>query len=255
MSEGTLMPYQLTGDLGVNSEVGVILPTYREAENIGKLIVEIENLPLSTSILVIDDSSPDKTAEIVKNLQKKYGNILLCVRPEKSGLGTAITDGFKIFLSLKTSPRFIVTMDADYSHNPKAIPQLLSNMQCGCGIIIGSRYCRGGKTVGWPFTRKIISRAANTVAKSVVGFKLNDCTNGFRCYSTSFLKEAIGSLHCQTYEIQIETVKQAFSRGFGIKEVPILFVNRKRGKSKLTLTEVQSYISYILKTVAYGRKR
>jgi dolichol-phosphate mannosyltransferase len=246
------MSCQLTGDLNVNSEIGVILPTYREAENIGKLIVEIENLPLNSSILVIDDSSPDKTAEIVKDLQKKYGNIILCVRPKKSGLGTAITEGVKIFLSLKTSPQFIVTMDADYSHNPQAILQLLSNMQSGCGVVIGSRYCRGGKTAGWPFTRKIISRAANIVAKSVVGLKLDDCTSGFRCYSTRFLKEAIGSLHSQTYEIQIETVKQALSRGFAVKEVPILFVNRKRGKSKLTLAEIQSYVSYVLTTVAHG---
>jgi dolichol-phosphate mannosyltransferase len=249
------MSYELTGDLGVNSEVGVILPTYREAENIEKLIIEIENLPLNASILVIDDSSPDKTAEIVKDLQKKYYNIILCIRPKKGGLGTAITEGFKIFLSLKTSPQFIVAMDADYSHNPKAILQLLSNMQSGCGIVIGSRYCRGGKTVGWPFTRKIISRAANIVAKSVVGLKLDDCTSGFRCYSTRFLKEAIGSLHSQTYEIQIETVKQALSRGFGVKEVPILFVNRKRGKSKLTSAEIQSYISYIFKTVTHARNR
>jgi dolichol-phosphate mannosyltransferase len=249
------MSSRLTGNLEVSSEVGVILPTYREAENIEKLIVEIENLPLNTSILVIDDSSPDRTAEIVKNLQKKYSNILLCVRPKKSGFGTAITDSFKIFLSLKNSPRFIVTMDADYSHNPKAMLRLLSNMQSGCGIVIGSRYCRGGKTVGWPFTRKIISRAANIVAKSVVGLRLNDCTSGFRCYSAHFLKEAIGSLHSQTYEIQIETVKQALLRGFDVKEVPIMFVNRKRGKSKLTLTEIQSYMSYVLKTVARGQNR
>jgi len=249
------MSAQLTGDLKVSSEVGVILPTYREAENIEKLIAEIEALPLNTSILVIDDSSPDRTAEIVKGLQKKYGNILLYVRPKKGGLGTAITDGFKIFLSLENSPRFIVTMDADYSHNPKAMLQLLSNMKSGCGIVIGSRYCRGGKTAGWPYARKIISQTANIAAKSVVGLSLNDCTSGFRCYSTHFLKEAISSLHSQTYEIQIETVKQALLRGFSVKEVPILFVNRKRGKSKLTLAEIQSYVSYVLKTVAHGQNR
>ena len=242
------MSYQLTGDLGVNSEVGVILPTYREAENIANLIDEIENLKLNTSILVIDDSSPDRTAETVKNLQKKYSNILLCIRPRKRGLGTAITDGFKIFLSLKSAPKFIVTMDADYSHNPKAVPQLLSKMQSGCGIVIGSRYCRGGKIAGWSGARKIISRTANVVAKFLVGLKLRDCTSGFRCYSTRFLKVAIGSLHSQTYEIQIETVRQALLRGFSVKESPILFVNRKHGKSKLTLTEIQSYISYVFKT-------
>jgi dolichol-phosphate mannosyltransferase len=249
------MSYQVTGDVGFNAEVGVILPTYREAENITKLIDEIEGLPLNTSILVIDDSSPDRTAEIVENLQKKYGNIVLCVRPKKSGFGTAITDGFKIFLSLKFSPKFIVTMDADYSHNPKSIPQLLSNMQSGCGIVIGSRYCRGGKITGWSFTRKIISRTANVIAKFLVGLKLRDCTSGFRCYSTRFLKVAIGSLHSQTYEIQIETVRQALSRAFSVKETPILFVNRKRGKSKLTLSEVQSYISYILKAATRGRNK
>ena len=246
------MSFQLTGDLKVTSDVGVILPTYREAENIASLIEDIKNLPFNTSILVIDDSSPDRTEEIVKILQKKYGNILLCVRPEKSGLGTAITDGFKIFLSSKHPPKFIVTMDADYSHNPKAMPQLLSGMQSGCGIVIGSRYCKGGKIDGWPFTRKIISRAANIVAKFLMDLKPRDCTSGFRCYSAAFLKVAIGSLHSQTYEIQIETVRQALSRGFSVKEVPILFVNRKLGKSKLSLTEIQSYASYIFKTAARG---
>jgi len=246
------MSFQLTGALKGTSDVGVILPTYREAENIGNIIEDIENLPLNASILVIDDSSPDRTAEVVKKLQAKYGNILLCVRPKKSGLGTAITDGFKIFLSSKCPPKFIVTMDADYSHNPKAIPQLLSNMQSGCGIVIGSRYCKGGKISGWPFTRKIISQAANAVARVLMGFKLRDCTSGFRCYSTSFLKVAIGSLHSQTYEIQIETVRQSLSRGFNVKEVPILFVNRKLGKSKLTLTEIQGYLSYTFKTASRG---
>jgi dolichol-phosphate mannosyltransferase len=246
------MSLQLNGALKGASDVGVLLPTYREAENIDNIIEDIENLPLKTSILVIDDSSPDKTAEVVKKLQTKYGNILLCVRPKKSGLGTAITDGFKIFLSFQFPPKFIVTMDADYSHNPKAIPQLLSNMQSDCGIVIGSRYCKGGKISGWPFTRKIISRAANAVARFLMGFKLRDCTSGFRCYSTNFLKVAIGSLHSQTYEIQIETVRQSLLRGFNVKEVPILFVNRKLGKSKLTLAEIQGYLSYTFKTASRG---
>ena len=234
--------------------MGVILPTYREAENIANLVDEIETLPLDTSILVIDDSSPDRTADVVKNLQKKYGNIILCVRPEKSGLGTAITDGFKIFLSLRFPPKFIMTMDADYSHNPKTIPALLSKMQTGCGIVIGSRYCRGGEITGWSWTRKIISRTANLVAKFLVGLKLHDCTSGFRCYSTNFIRSAIRSLHSQTYEIQIETLRQALSRNFSVKETPILFVNRKRGKSKLSLAEIQSYISYVFKATLHRRR-
>jgi dolichol-phosphate mannosyltransferase len=235
--------------------VGVILPTYCEAQNIERLIVEIESLPLNTSILVIDDSSPDGTADIVKKLQAKYPNILLLVRPRKRGLGTAITDGFKIFLSLKNVPDSVVTMDADYSHNPEDLPRLVSNMRNGSGLVIGSRYCRGGKTAGWPCGRKIISRGANAIARSVLDLRLHDCTSGFRCYSTSFLRETINHLHSHTYEIQIETIKQAHLKGFTAAEIPILFVNRKRGKSKLSAVEIKSYLSYIFKTVMPKRNR
>jgi len=242
--------YQLTGNLDVNAPIGVILPTYSEAQNIEGLITDIEKLPLNTSILVIDDSSPDKTAEIVRNLQKKYDNVFLCVRPQKSGLGNAITDGFKTYLSLKNPPRVIVTMDADYSHDPKAIPQLVQHLQPGVGIVVGSRYCRGGNTAGWSWSRKFLSRTANIAANSIVRLKVRDCTSGFRCYSTEFLKAAIGSLHSQTYEIQVETLRQAVSRGFKVAEVPILFVNRKRGKSKLKSGEIQGYASYIFEVYA-----
>lgn len=241
------MRHQLLSGNMVPSQVGVILPTYREAGNISKLIDDLEDLKLEASILVIDDSSPDQTAEIVREKQKQYGNVRLHVRPQKNGLGSAITDGFKIFLSSFNVPNYIVTMDADYSHDPKALPQILSNMNVDTGIVIGSRYVKGGKIVGWPSTRKIISKIANYIAKASLGLKLKDCTSGYRCYSTEFLKVAIGSLHSQTYEIQIETVRQAVLRNFVVKETPILFVNRKHGKSKLTWTEIKSFISYTLK--------
>jgi dolichol-phosphate mannosyltransferase len=241
------MVYDLVGNTGLESKIGVLLPTYREAENIANLISDIEDLKLDASILVIDDLSPDGTAEIVQEMQKKYGNILLYVRPEKTGLGTAITDGFKIFLSLPNGPKYVVTMDADYSHNPKAIPQLLSSMDDSCGLVIGSRYCRGGKTDGWPLTRKIISRTANMIARSWLRLKMHDCTSGFRCYSTDFLKAAVSNFHSTTYEIQIETIRQAVLRKFAVKETPILFVNRKSGKSKLTFAEIKSYLTYTLK--------
>ena len=242
---------QREGNSEVNSQIGVILPTYCEAQNIGKLIAEIEDLPLNASILVIDDSSPDGTADAVRKLQAKYPNLLLLVRPKKSGLGSAITDGFRVFLSLKNVPEFVVTMDADYSHNPADLPRLVSNMGSGCDLAIGSRYVIGGKTEGWPYSRKLISRGANAIARGVLGLKLHDCTSGFRCYSTSFLKQTIKYLHSQTYDIQIETVKQAHSQNFKVKEVPILFVNRKQGKSKLSLLEIENYVSYIFKTVVH----
>ncbi len=245
-----LMTYQLIGNSLVNYEVGLILPTYGEADNISKLIDDIENLKLNASILVIDDSSPDGTADIVRQKQSQYPNIVLYSRPKKTGLGTAITDGIKIFLSAKHPPKYVFTMDADYSHNPQDIPQLLATMkECDCGIVIGSRYIKGGKIDGWPFTRKVISKTANLIARASLGLKLKDCTSGYRCYSTQFLKEAISNLHSQTYEIQIETIRQAALKKFNVKETPILFVNRKRGKSKLSWTEIKSYLSYTTKAV------
>jgi hypothetical protein len=115
--------------------------------------------------------------------------------------------------------------------------------------VIGSRYCKGGRIVGWPLTRRIISRIANTIAISVAHLKLYDCTSGFRCYSTLFIKASISNLHSTTYEIQIETAKQARIQGFGITEVPILFVNRKRGKSKMSVSEIRGFFFYILKVM------
>jgi dolichol-phosphate mannosyltransferase len=244
------MVYQLIGNSNLSSEIGVILPTYGEAENISKLIDDIENLKLDASILVIDDSSPDGTAQIVVEKQTQYPNIALYNRVKKTGLGTAITDGFKIFLSVKQPPKYVFTMDADYSHNPQDIPKLLATMmECNCGIVIGSRYVKGGRIAGWPFTRKIISKTANLIARASLGLKLKDCTSGFRCYSTKFLEETIGNLHSHTYEIQIETVRQASLRKFNVEEMPILFINRKRGKSKLSWTEIKSYLSYTMKAV------
>jgi dolichol-phosphate mannosyltransferase len=226
----------------------VILPTYCEAENIERLIQSIQKLGINPLIVVIDDSSPDGTSDVVARLQEKYDNILLMLRPTKRGLGSAITEGFRLLLSLPNPPDYIVTMDADYSHNPEDIPKLIESAKKGYDLVIGSRYCRGGETVGWHFARLLISRCANLIASTVVGMRLDDCTSGFRCYTSRYVKDVLENLHSQTYEIQIETVKQAGVKGFQVKEIPITFVNRKRGKSKLTKNEVQSFLSYIIKT-------
>ena len=247
--------YQLIGNFPMASEISVILPTYSEAENIAMLIEQIESLPFSISILVIDDSSPDETAAIVKNLQRKYPNILLCSRPRKSGLGTALTDGFRILLSLKSPPNLIVTMDADYSHTPTNLPKLLPPFKKRCGIVIGSRYCRGGLINGWPWKRRIISRIANILVKKLLNLKPYDCTSGFRCYSTEFLKLATDSLNSKTYEIQIETLRKAINWNFAIREIPISFTDRKSGKSKLNLPALQNYFYFILKNIIQEQSR
>lgn len=244
------MRYELVGDSIGGSEVGILLPTYQEADNISNLIDDIEGLNLNASILVIDDSSPDKTEAIVRQKQQKYTNILLCIRPKKSGLGTAITDGFKFYLSQSEPPKYVFTMDSDYSHNPKDIPRLLEQMrEADCGIVIGSRYTKDGRIEGWPLSRKILSKTANTIAKFLLGLKPKDCTSGFRCYSTKFLKETIDNFHSHTYEIQIETIRQASLRHFCVRETPVLFVNRKIGKSKLSWNEIKGFLSYTLKAI------
>jgi len=228
--------------------VAVVLPTYCEAENIESLIKELQKLKLNLMITVIDDSSPDGTAEIVKKLQEKYDNIVLSVRPKKLGLGTAIITAFQSVLSLKNQPDYIITMDADYSHNPQDIPKLIDVARSGYDLVIGSRYCEGGRIIGWHFMRWLISRVANLIASTVVGTRIHDCTSGLRCYSKHYVKTVLPNLHSQTYEIQIETVKQARLRGFEVMEIPITFENRKRGKSKLTRAEFQCFLSYVIKT-------
>lgn len=235
----------IEGNLAVNSDTGVLLPTYCEAANVEKLIQELMSLNPKITILVIDDSSPDGTAEKVRDLQRKYENLLLLVRPQKSGLGTAITDGFKVFLSLENPPQRIITMDADFSHNPKEIPKLIEPIQRGYDLVIGSRYVRGGGTRDWGIFRMTVSKIANLITRVRIDAKISDFTSGMRCYSTKLVKSMINDLHSHTYEIQIETIRQAHTRNFKIQEAPIMFINRKNGKSKLSINEIRDFLSYI----------
>lgn len=237
----------IEGNLNIKSEIGVILPTYCEAANIERLVSEIENLDLNLSILVIDDSSPDGTGVIARALQRKHENILLFTRPGKTGLGTAITDGFKVFLSLENPPKYIVTMDADYSHNPKDLPGIVAAAKKGNGLAIGSRYCKGGRIENWSPLRLLTSHVANTIASFRVKARIHDYTSGLRCYSTKLVRAIVHDLHSQTYEIQIETIRQACRRRFNVREVPMTFVNRKKGKSKLSTNEIKEFITYIIR--------
>jgi dolichol-phosphate mannosyltransferase len=236
----------IEGNLRLKSQIGVILPTYCEAANLERLVDEIEDLGLPLSILVLDDSSPDGTGDIARDIQKKNKNVLLLTRPKKSGLGTAITDGFKVFLSLESPPKYIITMDADFSHNPKEIPRLIAASAKGYDLIVGSRYCEDGGTQDWSIMRLAISKVANLITKYTISAGISDYTSGMRCYSTSLVREMIRDLHSQTYEIQIETIRQATLRKSKVKEIPITFVNRKKGKSKLSINEIKDFLSYIL---------
>ncbi len=200
-------------------------------------------------LLVIDDSSPDETRSIVENLNEKYGNILLLKRPRKMGLGTAIRDGFELLLSQPNPPKYIITMDADYSHNPYDIPKLLEFAKSGYDLVVGSRYCEGGSAKGWTVFRRITSMVANRMARSLIQVQVNDFTSGFRCYSRRCIQDVLSKLHSQTYEIQIETIRQAKLHNLKVGEFPITFENRKKGKSKLSLSEIIAFSDYILKVL------
>ena len=247
MEKSTTSGKKFETDSQNGQTVAVVLPTYCETENIKRLIQELQELKLNLLITVIDDSSPDGTAEIVRKLEEKYDNLILFVRSKKLGLGTAIISAFRSIISFKNQPDYIITMDADYSHNPQDIPRLIRAAGNGYDLVIGSRYCEGGRIIGWHRMRWLISRVANLIASLVIGVKIHDCTSGLRCYSKRYVEKVLPDLHSQTYEIQIETVRQACKRRFSIKEVPMIFVNRKRGKSKLTPNEIKGFVSYIMK--------
>jgi dolichol-phosphate mannosyltransferase len=235
--------------MDTDPRVAIILPTYCEAENIGDIIHAIENLNLNSTILVVDDSSPDETQNIIAKLREKYENILLLKRPHKMGLGTAITDGFRFLLSLPKPPTYIIAMDADYSHNPQDIPRLLNLAEKGCDLVIGSRYCQEGQVKGWTLTRLLISKVANKLTGKIINLQLSDFTSGFRCYSKGYLTKALPHLHSETYEIQIETLRQAKLQSSKIGEIAVVFENRKKGKSKLSLTEIAAFSKYLLRVL------
>lgn len=230
-------------------DAAVILPTYCEAENIENLVSTIENLGINLSIVVVDDSSPDGTGEIVRKLQEIYPGLMLLSRPRKAGLGTAITESFRFILSWPNPPDYLVTMDADHSHDPQDIRRLLGQAKKGSDVVIGSRYCGGGEVKGWNFRRVMISRVANRITAGLVGLPINDFTSGFRCYSREYVQKVLPKLHSETYEIQIETLRQARLHLARVTETPITFTNRKMGKSKLTKNEILSFLLYMLRTL------
>lgn len=235
--------------MDTNPNVAIILPTYCEAENITDIIHSIQNLKLNSILLVVDDSSPDGTRNIIEMLREKYNNILLLKRPYKMGLGTAITDGFRFLLSLPKPPRYIITMDADFSHAPKDIPRLLKLAENGSDLVIGSRYCKEGEVKGWNFIRLLISRVANKITGLIIKLHISDFTSGFRCYSEGYLMKALPKLHSETYEIQIETLRQAKLQNSRVGEISIVFENRKKGKSKLSVTEIGAFSRYLMKVL------
>lgn len=213
----------------------VIIPTYNEKENISDIIAHVMGLEGGFHVLVIDDGSPDGTADIVKNLQGEYGERLhLIQRSGKLGLGTAYLTGFK--WALEHGYDYIFEMDADFSHNPDDLLRLWKACsEEGADLSVGSRYCSGISVVDWPIGRIIMSYGASWYVRIVLGIKVFDTTAGFVCYSRKVLETMdLDAVQMKGYGFQIEMKYSAWKLGFKVKEVPIVFTNRQKGTSKMS---------------------
>ena len=218
----------------------VIIPTYNEAENIGRLVEAIRQLgdPQCLWIVVVDDSSADGTSDRVREMAPRLGGVELIERPVKLGLGTAYVAGLRRAFELDA--QYAVTMDADFSHDPEKIPELLDAIEKHhADLAIGSRYIPGGQTTHWGLHRKILSRSANWLAHVVLDLRSRDCTSGFRCYRLSFLRAIdLDSIKTNGYSFLVEMLFACQGRGASIVEIPIVFRNRDCGKSKISRAEI-----------------
>ncbi|MGN0222364.1 MAG: polyprenol monophosphomannose synthase [Prevotella sp.] len=219
----------------IYSDSVVIIPTYNEKENIEKIIRAVFALDKVFHILVIDDGSPDGTADIVKRLMvSEYSHQLFILeRQGKLGLGTAYIAGFK--WALAHGYEYIFEMDADFSHDPNDLPRLYSACRDeGYDVAIGSRYISGVNVVNWPIGRVLMSYFASMYVRMVTGFKVHDTTAGFKCYKRRVLQTIdLDQVRFKGYAFQIEMKFTAYKIGFRIKEVPVIFVNRREGVSKM----------------------
>ena len=213
----------------------VIIPTYNELENIEKIIRAVFSLEKCFHILIIDDGSPDGTADVVKGLmQNEFADRLFLIeRSGKQGLGTAYITGFKWALS--RNYEYVFEMDADFSHDPKDLPRLYNACASeGYDVAIGSRYVSGVNVVNWPIGRVLMSYFASRYVRLVTGFKVCDTTAGFKCYKRRVLETIeLDKIRFKGYAFQIEMKYTAHKIGFKIKEVPVIFVNRREGVSKM----------------------
>ncbi|MAG21048.1 MAG: dolichyl-phosphate beta-D-mannosyltransferase [Candidatus Marinimicrobia bacterium] len=210
----------------------IVTPTFNERKNIGELVEKLFTINSNYHILVVDDSSPDGTADLVNELKNNYPNIHLMSRSEKLGLGTAYIEGFKY--ALEKDFDCVVQMDADMSHNPDDVPRLIAAIDAN-DLVLGSRYYDGVNVVNWPIRRLIISYSANLYSRIVTRLPVKDATGGFKCWRREVLKAIdLDSIKSQGYSFQIEMTFRAWLKGYRIKEIPIIFVDRTVGESKMT---------------------
>lgn len=211
----------------------VVVPTYNERENVRTLIEGVRRHSPESDILVVDDSSPDGTAELVREVAEEIGRVRLVVRPGKEGLGSAYRHGFEVVLH--DGYEAIVTMDVDMSHDPAVIPAMLAQLTTGADAVIGSRYVPGGGTENWPLHRRLLSRWGNRYTAAMLGLSARDCTSGFRAYRAEALTAIQpATTSAEGYAFLTELVRRLVADGRTIVETPITFVDRQFGDSKMS---------------------
>lgn len=212
----------------------VIIPTYNEIENIEKMVRKVFSLSREFHLLIVDDGSPDGTAQKVKELQNEYtGRLFIEERKGKLGLGTAYIHGFK--WALARQYEYIFEMDCDFSHNPEDLVRLLEACEKGADVSVGSRYCKDGKVSNWPIGRILMSYFASVYVRIVLWLPIKDTTAGFKCYRAKVLQTIdLDDIRFMGYAFQIEMKYTAYRLGFKIVEVPILFIDRVEGVSKMS---------------------
>ena len=226
----------------------VVIPTYNEIDNIEEFIIQISNFDVS--VLIVDDNSPDGTGKVVEDITKINKKINLMKRNEKLGLGSAYRDGFKWGLDKGYS--YLLEMDADFSHRFEDLVKILE-ASSSADMIIGSRYIEEGGSIGWDTRRKMLSSFANKLSKFLLKTKINDMTSGFRCYSNKALSEiSYATTKSDGYAFQVEMSARAVQKQLSIKEVPIIFNERRLGNSKMSKKIVYEAFLYLVKN---GLKR
>jgi dolichol-phosphate mannosyltransferase len=218
----------------------VVLPTFNEAATIEAVLDRVRKALPDASVLVVDDGSPDGTAKIAADVGERSGNLEVLSRPSKMGLGSAYRDGFR--WGLENGFDALVEMDSDFSHDPDALPEIVAPIGEGYEVCIGSRYVEGGSIPNWSLPRRMLSRGGNIYADLLLGLGVRDSTAGFRAYAASVLRRIdLSSVRAESYGFQIEMTYRAIKEGARIKEVPIRFVDRELGTSKMsTYTVVEA---------------
>jgi dolichol-phosphate mannosyltransferase len=215
----------------------VVLPTYNEAENLERVLRRIRAALPDGGVLVVDDGSPDGTADIAERLGKELGGVEVLRRPAKAGLGSAYRAGFSWGLGRGWDA--LVEMDADLSHEPEALPDLVAPLSEGVDLVIGSRYVAGGSIPNWRWHRRLLSQGGNVYAALLLGLHLTDSTSGFRAYRADALRRIdLGGVRAEGYGFQIEMAYRVLQHGGTVTEVPIRFVDRVEGKSKMSMSIV-----------------